>query len=190
MGVIDPIDYEALSKNKNHEEIMDLIFTTEKYRLDPTYQPKRGSSALTDSYGNPRKIDNADGVLYGDFRLPTEAEWEYAANGMPVDRTGAGKRFAPWDGTGYDNIPKDAKGNPIPFANYMRKNGDMMGVAGNSNDGGDIPVPVFSYPPNDFGLYNMSGNVNEWVADVYRSSTSEIVNPHNPFRGNQFKREW
>src|SRR5690625_4691999 len=43
-----------------------------------------------------------------------------------------------------------------------------MGVAGNLNDEAAIPGPVRSFYPNDFGLYNMAGNVSEWVADVYR----------------------
>ena len=51
-----------------------------------------------------------------------------------------------------------------------------MGVAGNLNDGADIPAPCGSYFPNDYGLYNMAGNVSEWVLDVYRPLTSYDVN--------------
>jgi len=54
------------------------------------------------------------------------------------------------------------------------------------NDGGDITVPVTSYAPNDFGLYNMAGNVNEWVNDVYRQLSFEDFEDFNPFRGNVF----
>ena len=53
-------------------------------------------------------------------------------------------------------------------ANFVRGRGDMMGVAGALNDNADITAPVYSYPPNDYGLYNMAGNVSEWVMDVYR----------------------
>jgi sulfatase modifying factor 1 len=62
----------------------------------------------------------------------------------------------------------------------------MMGVAGSLNDAGSITVPVTSYWPNDYGLYCMAGNVNEWVQDVYRPMTSQDVSDFRPFRGNQF----
>jgi len=61
-----------------------------------------------------------------------------------------------------------------------------MGVAGALNDNGSITVPVDSYWPNDFGLYCMAGNVNEWVRDVYRANSSQDVDDFNPFRGNIF----
>jgi gliding motility-associated lipoprotein GldJ len=62
-----------------------------------------------------------------------------------------------------------------------------MGTAGNLNDDASIPAPVESYWPNDFGLYCMAGNVNEWVLDVYRPLTSTDVDEFNPFRGNVFQ---
>ena len=55
------------------------------------------------------------------------------------------------------------------MANFKRGRGDNMGVAGNLNDNADITAPVRSYWPNDYGLYNMAGNVSEWVMDVYRA---------------------
>ena len=68
----------------------------------------------------------------------------------------------------------------------MRGNGDMMGVAGSLNDEGSITVPVKDFWPNDYGLYCMAGNVNEWVADVYRPLSFEDVSGFNPYRGNEF----
>ena len=62
-----------------------------------------------------------------------------------------------------------------------------MGVSGHLNDNADITAPVFSYWPNDYGLYNMAGNVSEWVLDVYRPLTSEDADEFRPFRGNVFK---
>lgn len=58
-----------------------------------------------------------------------------------------------------------------------------MGVAGNLNDGAAFPAPVASYWPNDYGLYNMAGNVSEWVLDIYRPLSYEDFNDHNPYRG-------
>jgi gliding motility-associated lipoprotein GldJ len=72
------------------------------------------------------------------------------------------------------------------MANFVRGNGDYMGVAGNLNDKGDVTVEVKSYFPNDYGLYDMAGNVNEWVADVYRPLSFTDVEEFNPYRGNVF----
>ena len=62
-----------------------------------------------------------------------------------------------------------------------------MGVAGSLNDNADVTAPVFSYWPNDYGLYNMAGNVSEWVMDVYRPLSPEDEDDFRPFRGNVFK---
>jgi formylglycine-generating enzyme required for sulfatase activity len=67
-----------------------------------------------------------------------------------------------------------------------------MGIAGKPNDGSSITTSVLENYPNDFGLYNMAGNVNEWVEDLYRPLTttdlSDTENHElNPFRGNKFK---
>jgi gliding motility-associated lipoprotein GldJ len=72
------------------------------------------------------------------------------------------------------------------MANFVRGRGDLMGVAGNLNDNGSITTEVKSYWPNDYGLYCMAGNVNEWVQDVFRPGSSEDVDGFNPFRGNVY----
>ena len=61
-----------------------------------------------------------------------------------------------------------------------------MGVAGGLNDNAVYTSDITSFYPNGFGLYNMSGNVSEWVEDVYRPLSSQDVNDVAPFRGNQF----
>jgi hypothetical protein len=71
-------------------------------------------------------------------------------------------------------------------ANFVRGAGDYMGTAGFLNDNADVTAPVYSYWPNDYGLYNMSGNVCEWVMDVYRPSTLADADEFRPFRGNVF----
>ena len=73
------------------------------------------------------------------------------------------------------------------LANFVRGRGDMMGTAGRLNDNADITAPVKSYWPNDYGLYCMAGNVNEWVLDVYRPLSFEDVQEFRPFRGNVFE---
>ena len=73
------------------------------------------------------------------------------------------------------------------MANFTRGKGDYMGVAGSANDGWDYTSPVRSFWPNDFGLYDMAGNVNEWVADVYRTLSFQDMAEFNPYRGNVFQ---
>ena len=68
--------------------------------------------------------------------------------------------------------------------NFRRAKGDYMGVSGNLNDAADIPAPCGSFFPNDYGLYNMAGNVSEWVLDVYRPLTFYEVSDLHPYRGN------
>lgn len=128
-----------------------------------------------------------DGILKQPYRLPTEAEWEYAALGLRADANSGqieNNRIYPWSGLGVRSAHKKNRGRMM--ANFKISSGNNMGVAGDLNDGGDITVPVKSYTPNDFGLYNMAGNVNEWVSDVYRQLSFEDFEDFNPFRGNVF----
>lgn len=129
-----------------------------------------------------------DGILLPQYRLPTEAEWEYAATaliGNTVNENIVERRVYPWNTDGLRTDDKDYYGNFT--TNYKRGSGDYMGIAGDLNDGAAFPAPVASYWPNDYGLYNMAGNVAEWVMDAYRPLSYEDVDDHNPFRGNIFK---
>ncbi|HXC05229.1 MAG TPA: SUMF1/EgtB/PvdO family nonheme iron enzyme [Bacteroidia bacterium] len=135
-----------------------------------------------------RKVRMEDGILLPKYRLPTEAEWEYAAYGLIGNTIGeriTDRRLYPWNGHGVRNPDERYIGQMQ--ANYKRSNGDNMGTAGLLNDAGDITTPVFSYWPNDYGLYNMAGNVSEWVMDVYRPLSPEDKDDFRPFRGNVFK---
>ena len=72
------------------------------------------------------------------------------------------------------------------LANFKQGKGDYGGIAGWSDDGADITAKAKSYPPNDFGLYDMAGNVAEWVADVYRPIVDDEYNDFNYYRGNVY----
>ena len=61
-----------------------------------------------------------------------------------------------------------------------------MGIASRLNDNADIPAPTHTYWPNAFGLYNMAGNVSEWVMDVYRPLIDMSTTDLNPYRGNVY----
>lgn len=134
-----------------------------------------------------RKVRLEDGIFLPKYRLPTEAEWEYAALsliGTTVGERVYERRIYPWDGDRLRQQKSSQEGDMR--ANAMRGRGDMMGVAGALNDKADVTTNVYSYWPNDFGLYNMAGNVNEWVLDVYRPMSFVDVNEFRPFRGNVF----
>jgi formylglycine-generating enzyme len=68
------------------------------------------------------------------------------------------------------------------LANFKRGRGEYAGIAGKLNDGAMITDYIYASPPNDFGLYNMAGNVSEWVYDVYRPLSQQDVDDLNPLR--------
>jgi gliding motility-associated lipoprotein GldJ len=141
-----------------------------------------------DPNGGDRLVRMEDGIFLPKYRLPTEAEWEFAAYGLIGNTDGekiSDRRLYPWNTHGVRNPDDKYLGKMM--ANFQRSNGDMMGVAGFLNDAGDITTPVFSYWPNDYGLYNMAGNVSEWVMDVYRPLSPEDKSDFRPFRGNVFQ---
>jgi len=204
--VREGIIYHNLKVQQDEEH-----FTTETY-LNGQYQVEQRIDGITnvveddiDGFGKKlgsnlsravgknkstgvHRVRIEDGILLPRYRLPTEAEWEYAAMaliGNSYKELIADRRTYPWNGHYVRNSQDDYMGTMR--ANFMRGAGDAMGVAGYLNDNADITAPVYQYPPNDFGLYNMAGNVSEWVADVYRPLTEDDRSEFRPFRGNVYK---
>ena len=160
-----------------------------------------------------RSKDFENYVLVPDFRLPTEAEWEYAAkvssgknyisnfnnpkagsnSGTPNASIVSSDSPYPWSSNGNDGLrsnptgriskkEKDSRG--MFMANFKNGSGDYMGMIGYTNDGAGFPSKINSFLQNPLGLYNLSGNVNEWVADIYRPMSSIDMDDFNPYRGN------
>ena len=128
------------------------------------------------------------GIYLPEFRLPTEAEWEYAAYGQAgtqwLDENQTQRRLYPWDGR---TIRSSKRGSVGKFqANFKRGRGDYAGIAGALNDAGFVTMNIYEYAPNDFGLYNMAGNVNEWVYDIYRPLNFQDMEDLNPIRKSDF----
>jgi sulfatase modifying factor 1 len=97
-----------------------------------------------------------------DYDLPTEAQFEYAARGGRVGTS------YPWGGP----YIRNAKG--CLLANFKPGRGNYV------DDGGAFTVYVKSYFPNDYGLYNMAGNVSEWTSSIYNETATAYVNSLNP----------
>ncbi len=143
---------------------------------------EKRSKDSTDLY-----VQRRDGLLLPSYRLPTEAEWEYAALGLVGLRNYnvyRGRKKYPWDGQYTRSGKRRSRGDQL--ANFKQGDGDYGGIAGWSDDGADITAEIKSYPPNDFGLYDMAGNVAEWVADVYRPIVDDEFNDFNYYRGNVY----
>ena len=132
----------------------------------------------------PEKLYFEDKPIANVFRLPSELEWEYAAKADVEHREFnniRGRKKYAWNGK-YTRNPNSEFGEH--YANFKQGKGDYSGIAGWSSDGADFTNKVKSYPPNAFGLYDMAGNVAEWVNDIYRPLIDTEENDFGYQRGN------
>lgn len=204
---------EKMLKNKGYMNKNDLkpgshqgddAFSTKSYLLGLTTRATN-SKVLKTKKGEPKPTQATmeSGVLLPDYRLPFEAEWEYAAYGLinqnprPSAKEGkrgeelaSNKQMYPW-AQNVNGLRDTRRGSwqGVFLANFKRGSGDNAGVAGGLNDRAFYTAEVKSFYPNGFGLYNMAGNVSEWVEDTYRPlSTLDFDDQPAPFRGNKYRK--
>ncbi|EJL66207.1 gliding motility lipoprotein GldJ [Flavobacterium sp. CF136] len=206
----DRVNEAVLEKNgyikrgaKTQDITAESLFNTEGYLASPSTsyggneevvlkkspngrRPKKGKDGAVEEQKNVY-AQRSSGIILPEYRLPTEAEWEYAAAadvGQREYNIYKGQKKYPWSGDYTRSAKRKNRGDQL--ANFKQGNGDYGGIAGWSDDGADITNAIKSYPPNDFGLYDMAGNVAEWVADVYRPIIDNEANDFNYFRGNLY----
>ena len=107
-------------------------------------------------------LDSKKRSQESDFRLPTEAQWEYAARG------GRSQSMFPWG----NYYLRNKKG--CLMANFKPGRGNYP------EDGGFYTVRADAYWPNDYGLYCMSGNVAEWTSSIYYEGRNNFQHDMNP----------
>lgn len=176
----------------DYNQVNEENFNTEAYLAGQYIGMVRDNLYDYNPNNDERRVKIEDGIFLPRYRLPTEAEWEFAAYGLignSSEERIIERRLYPWNGHVTRMNPDGLEPEQVGMfmANFVRGRGDYMGTAGGLNDKADITTDVRKYWPNDYGLYCMVGNVNEWVMDVYRPMTMEDMEEFRGFRGNVFE---
>ncbi|WP_026702781.1 formylglycine-generating enzyme family protein [Salibacterium aidingense] len=155
--------------SKQAGQVQQLPDTPWWYGVDEAfwYQPEGPGSTIEDRMDHPvTHVSWNDAEAFSKWagkRLPTEAEWEYAARGgLEQNRYPWGNELTP-GGEYYCNIWQ----GKFPFENTKE-------------DGYASTAPSVSFPPNGYGLYNVSGNVWEWCSDYFSTNPSPASDQDTP----------
>jgi len=149
----------------NNDDMANMYFWNTAYDNYPvvgiTWKQAKAFSVWRTQLMNSYLVSNGD-VYVNNFRLPSEAEWERAARGDLALES------YPWGGPYIRNASGCFLGNFKPMRGRYFE------------DGGLHTVKVFSYNPNNFGLFCMAGNVSEWCESAYDESSYEFMHDLNP----------
>ncbi|MCY4562038.1 MAG: gliding motility lipoprotein GldJ [Flavobacteriaceae bacterium] len=187
------IDEGYLNEDLNDQPVSERAFNTSAFLKAPEALFDSENDSLLAPFTDV-DIDNPldllprleSGLFKPTFRLPTESEWEYAALGKTRKKTNTsrlGKTKFPWASQRHNQK------SPRLMANFKLREGNYGSGPGKVTDRDIITNKVKSYPPNDYGLYDMQGNVAEWVLDIYRPIVDNEESDLNYYRGNNFQKE-
>jgi len=148
----------------NNESYLKMYFNNPSYGNYPvvgvSWEQAKAFCAWRSE--NAKKSMNVKNAQFEPYRLPTESEWEFAA------RCGKSDNKYPWNS---DDVATE-KG--CYYSNFKPAKGNYV------KDGNLITSKVASYPPNEFGLYDMAGNVSEWTSTAYTESGISTTGDFNP----------